>query len=54
VVELKAYKLEVDFDFESNPEGGNHIIDVEPSSTITTTKFQPSKPEEPEEGEHLF
>jgi hypothetical protein len=51
VAELKASKSEVDFDSESNPEGGKKIIDVEPSATVTTTKFRPS---EPEEGEHLF
>jgi hypothetical protein len=45
--ELKASKLEVDFDSESNPEGWKQIIDVEPISTITTTKFRPSEPEEP-------
>jgi hypothetical protein len=30
------------------------IIDTEPSVTITTTKFHPEEPEDPEEGEHLF
>jgi hypothetical protein len=52
VVELKASESEVDF--ESNPEGGKWIIDVEPGATIATTKIQPSEPEEPEEGERLF
>jgi hypothetical protein len=54
VVDLKAYELEVDYNSESNPVGGNQIIYVEPSATVTTTKVQPSEPEEPEEGEHLF
>jgi hypothetical protein len=27
---------------------------LNPSATVTTTKFHPSEPEEPEEGEHLF
>jgi hypothetical protein len=54
VVELKASKSEVNSDSESNPEGGKRIIDVQPSATIATTKFHPSKPEEPEEGERLF
>jgi hypothetical protein len=39
VVELKAFESEEDYDYESNTEGGKWIIDVEPSSTVTTTKF---------------
>jgi hypothetical protein len=54
VVELKATESEVDPDSTSNPEGGKWVIDVEPITTVTTTKFWPSEPEEPEEGEHLF
>jgi hypothetical protein len=54
VVELKASKSEVDFDSESNHEGGKHIIDVEPSAIVATTKVWPSEPEEPEEGERFF
>jgi heme-binding NEAT domain protein len=41
VAELKASNS----DSESNPEGGKWIIDVEPSSMVTTTKFHPSEPE---------
>jgi hypothetical protein len=52
--ELKSSELEADYDFESNPEGGKQIIDVETSSTIATTKVWSSEPEEPKEGEHLF
>jgi hypothetical protein len=54
VVELKDFESEVDSNSESNQEGGNKIIDVEPNATVATTKVQPNKPEEPEEGEHLF
>jgi hypothetical protein len=54
MVELKDFDSKVDSNSESNPEGGKHIIDAEPSTTIATTKFRPSKPKEPEEGEHLF
>jgi hypothetical protein len=54
VVELKASESEVDYDFQSNPEGGKLIIDVEPSATVATTKFWPSRPKEPEEGKCLF
>jgi hypothetical protein len=51
---MKASDSEVDYDSESNPEVGKWIIDVEPSSTVATTKVRPSEPEEPEEGECLF
>jgi hypothetical protein len=54
VVELKDSESEVDSDFESNPEGGKWIIDVEPNATVATTKVRPSEPEELEEGECLF
>jgi hypothetical protein len=37
VIELKASKSEADYDSESNPEGGNQIINVEPNATVTTT-----------------
>jgi hypothetical protein len=42
--ELKDFELEDDYDSESNLEGGKHIIDVEPSSIVSTTKFHPSEP----------
>jgi hypothetical protein len=54
VAKLKASESEVDYDSKSNHEGGNHIIDVEPSAMVSTPKVQPSKLEEPEEGECLF
>jgi hypothetical protein len=54
MVELKDFESEDDSHSESNLEGGKHIIDVEPSATITTTKVRPSEPNEPEEGERLF
>jgi hypothetical protein len=54
MVEVKASELEVDFDSESNYEGGKWIIDVEPSAKVATTKVHLSESEEPEEGEHLF
>jgi hypothetical protein len=54
VVELKASESEAYFNFESNPEGGKRIINVEPSVTFSTTKVQPIEPKELEEGEHLF
>ena len=51
---MKDSKSEADSNYESNTEGGKQIIDVEPNTTVATTKVQPSEPEEPEEGEHLF
>jgi hypothetical protein len=54
MIELKASDSEADSYSESNLEGGKQIIDVEPNSTIATTKFWPNEPEEPEEGESLF
>jgi hypothetical protein len=54
MVELKASESEVDSNFESNPEGGKQIIDVEPSCIVATTKVQPRELEEQEEGKHLF
>jgi hypothetical protein len=41
-------------DIDSEPERGRWIIDAEPSATVATTKLQPSEPDEPEKGEHLF
>jgi hypothetical protein len=38
MVELKASKLEVDSDSESNFKGGKRIIDVEPCATVVATK----------------
>jgi hypothetical protein len=37
VADLKASESKVDYDSESNLEGGKRIIDVEPSATIATT-----------------
>jgi hypothetical protein len=54
MAEMKDSELEEDSDSESNPEGGKWIIDSEHSATVGTTKVQLRKPEEPEEGEHLF
>jgi hypothetical protein len=54
VAELKPSESKVGSDFESDPNKGKWIIDVESSATIATTKVQPSELEELEEGEHLF
>jgi len=54
VVELKASKSEADSEYESNPESGKWIINAKPNATIPTIKFQPNKPKELDEGEHLF
>ena len=54
MTKLKDFESEVDSDSKSNLESGKKIIDVEPRAIVTTTKVQPSKLEELEEGEHLF
>jgi hypothetical protein len=54
VAEVKASESDAWYDFELELERGIWIIDVEPSATISTTEIQPAKPDEPEEGEHLF
>jgi hypothetical protein len=54
VAKMKYSESEEDSNSESNPKSGKRITNVEPSATITTTKVQRGKPEEPEEGEHLF
>jgi hypothetical protein len=51
---MKASELEADYNSDSNFEGGKKIIDVEPSSRVTTTKVWPREPKEPEEGKCLF
>jgi hypothetical protein len=54
VAEVKASESDAGSDFESEPERGRQIIDVEPSAIVATTKLQPDEPDEPKEGEHLF
>jgi hypothetical protein len=51
---VKVYESYESSEFESEPERGRQIIDEEPSATISTTKLQPSEPDELEEGKHLF
>jgi hypothetical protein len=52
--EVKAYESDAGSDSEPELERGRQIIDAEPSATVGTTKLQPSEPDEPKEGEHLF
>jgi len=58
VVELKASNSNACFDSEIKLDKGNekgkHIIDAGSSATVSTTKFQKTKPKDLEEGEHLF
>jgi hypothetical protein len=54
VAKVKAFELDADYDSELELERGRWIIDVEPSATVATTKLQPGKPDDPEEGERLF
>jgi hypothetical protein len=54
VVEMKASELETCSHSESDSDKGKQIIYAEPSAIVTTTKVQPSEPEELKEGDHLF
>ena len=51
---MKAFESYVGSNSKSKQERGRKIIDVEPNSTIATTKLHHGEPDEPEEGEHLF
>ena len=57
MAEIKASESDAHSNTESDPEKGNDrgnkIINVEPKSTIATTKIQKEKPEDSEEEEHL-
>ena len=54
MAKVKAYESDAGSKYDSKPKRGRWIIGVEPSATISTTKLQPSEPDEPEEGEPLF
>jgi hypothetical protein len=54
VVEVKASELDAGSNSESEPERGRHIIDVEISVTVATTKLHSGELDEIEEGELLF
>jgi hypothetical protein len=54
VAKLKVSELDPDSNIYSDIDKGKHIIDVEPSATIVTTKIHPKYLEDPEEGEFLF
>jgi hypothetical protein len=54
VDEVKSYESDVDSDSKLEPQRGRQIIDTEPNSIVSTTKFHPGEPDEPEEGDCLF
>jgi hypothetical protein len=55
VVEVKSFESNAGSDSDSKPKKWRRIINAELNATIaTTTKVQPDKPNEPEEGECLF
>jgi hypothetical protein len=54
VAEVKAYESDAGSDSDPELEKGRQIINMEPSSTIATTKLQPSEPDDPKEGQRLF
>jgi len=51
---VKASESYVGFESKSELEKGRWITDAEPNFTVSTTKIQPSEPDELEEGELLF
>jgi hypothetical protein len=51
---MKDSKSNVGYEFELEPERGRWIVDMEPSATISTTKFQLGELDKPKEGECLF
>ena len=58
VAEMKACESDACSDSKSEPkkenEKGKHIIDADPNTTISTTKIQMEKLEDPEKGQHHF
>jgi hypothetical protein len=54
LAEVKASKSYVGSESKSKLEKGRYIIDMEPSTTISTTNIHPSELDEQEEGENLF
>jgi hypothetical protein len=48
VVKLKASKSDAGSNYDSKPEKGRWIIEVEPNATIATTKIQPGESHEPQ------
>jgi hypothetical protein len=45
---VKASESDAGSESESKPKRGRRIIDVEPSSTVATTKLQHGEPDETE------
>ena len=58
MAELKALELDPCSDLELEPDKRNdkakHMIDVDPNTTITTTKVKKNEPNDWEEGKRLF
>jgi hypothetical protein len=54
VAEIKDKEPNLDSKSDSENIGRRHIIDVDPTATVTTATIQPKEPTNPEEGEHLF
>jgi len=58
VAKLKYSKMDMCSDIELEPykgiKNGKKIIEAEPTTPVATTKLQKEKPEDLEEGKHLF
>ena len=58
MAEIKAFESDAYSNTELEPKKGNdrgkNIINVDPNSTVVTTKIQKEEPEDSEEEERLF
>jgi hypothetical protein len=54
VAELKKTESNPNLDSDLDNNKRRLIIDVEPTTTVTTATIQPEEPVDPEEGDHLF
>jgi hypothetical protein len=54
VAKIKDKELNPILESDSENTGKGKIIDVDPTTIVTTTTIQPKEPKYPKEGEHLF
>jgi len=51
---MKSWESDIGSDSNSEKEKSKQSIDVEPNSTVATTKVQWNEPEESKEGKNIF
>jgi hypothetical protein len=54
VAKIKDKESNPNSEFDSENTSRREIIDVDPTTTFTTSTIQPEEPTDIEEGEHLF